>query len=152
MKFNQLVNSILLSEEDERPHYHLILRLEIDPGMPDTGESLIEFVNELADAIDMKIVYGPKAVHLPYPETEGWSCIAVITSSHISVHTWNKTETPLMQVDIFSCNGFSRKKVEDYINSKFNVNKMSDIFIDRTRAIKVKEKTTWSPLLGIIEY
>ena len=140
MQFDRLLKSLLIVEEDDRPHYHLILRLELED-IPSTGESLIEFVEELADEIGMKIVYGPKAVHLPYPETEGWSCIAVITSSHISVHTWNKTEPPLMQLDIFSCNGFSRKKVEDYINRKFQVNKMSEIFIDRTSAIKIKEET-----------
>jgi S-adenosylmethionine/arginine decarboxylase-like enzyme len=136
MKFDSLVNLIL--EEDERPHYHLIIRLELE-NMPDSAKELIEFVEELANTIDMEIVYGPKAVHLPYPETEGWSCIAVITSSHISVHTWNKTEPPLMQLDIFSCSGFSKKKVEDFIKNKYNVLKTDDIFIDRTRAIEVKK-------------
>jgi len=86
MEFDRLVDSRMIVEEDDRPHYHLIMRLELED-MPDSSKDLIEFVEELADTIDMKIVYGPKAIHLPYPETEGWSCIAVITSSHISVHT-----------------------------------------------------------------
>jgi len=125
----------MIVEEDDRPHYHLIMRLELED-MPDSSKDLIKFVEELADTIDMKIVYGPKAIHLPYPETEGWSCIAVITSSHISVHTWNKTDIPLMQLDIFSCNGFSKKKVEDFLKKNYTVNKLDDIFIDRTSALK----------------
>jgi len=137
MEFDRLVDSRMIVEEDDRPHYHLIMRLELED-MPDSSKDLIEFVEELADTIDMKIVYGPKAIHLPYPETEGWSCIAVITSSHISVHTWNKTDIPLMQLDIFSCNGFSKKKVEDFLKKNYTVNKLDDIFIDRTSALKLK--------------
>jgi hypothetical protein len=85
-------------------------------------------------------VYGPKAVHLPYPETEGWSTFAIITSSHISVHTWDVTEVPLMQIDIFSCNGFSKDKVTKFVENKFKISKLSEIFIDRTSAIEVKSK------------
>jgi len=43
-----------------------------------------------------------------------------------------------MQLDIFSCNGFSKKKVEDFLKKNYTVNKLDDIFIDRTSALKLK--------------
>jgi S-adenosylmethionine/arginine decarboxylase-like enzyme len=133
---NEAYNRLIV-EDDDRPHYHLIIRLELEE-MPDKAEDLTSFVDELANEIGMKIVYGPKAIHLPYPETEGWSCFAIITSSHISVHTWNKSDPPLMQVDIFSCNAFSKKKVIDFVNSTLKVKNIKEVFIDRTSALKVE--------------
>ena len=124
---------------DDRPHHHLILRIEAEK-LPNSENECNMLVKELAEEIGMKIVYGPKTKHLTNPETEGYSTFAIITTSHISLHTWNKTDPPIMQIDIFSCNAFSRAKVEKYLRNKFKIKKISDIFIDRTSAIAVKEK------------
>lgn len=137
-KFNELISTYLTEQEDDRPHYHLILRLEVED-MPDSEEECEKFIKELADTIGMEIVYGPKAVYLGRPGTEGYSAFAVITTSHISVHIWEKTEPPLMQVDIFSCNSFSKKEVMDYLESNFKILNVKDIFIDRTSAVTVKK-------------
>jgi S-adenosylmethionine/arginine decarboxylase-like enzyme len=137
MKFDRVCQSYIIQEEDERPHYHLILRVEAEQ-LPNSNDECNEIISELANAIGMKIVYGPKSVKLNTPGTEGYSAFAVITTSHISLHIWEKTEPPLMQLDIFSCNSFSKRDVTDYLEQKFNIREIKDIFIDRTRAIKIK--------------
>ena len=129
---------VLLKEEDDRPHYHLILRIEAEK-LPESNEECTEVIKELTDVIGMEIVYGPKSVYLGKPGLEGYSAFAVISTSHISLHIWEKTEPPLMQLDVFSCNSFSKKDVIEYLKSKFKIRDIKDIFIDRTRAVKVKD-------------
>jgi S-adenosylmethionine/arginine decarboxylase-like enzyme len=129
---------ILLKEEDDQPHYHLILRIEAE-NLPNTNEECTKVINELTSVIGMEIIYGPKSVYLGKPGFEGYSAFAIISTSHISLHIWEKTEPPLMQLDIFSCNSFSKKDIIDYLESKFDIKEIKDIFIDRTSAVKVRD-------------
>lgn len=69
--------------------------------------------------VNMKVLAGPSLVR-DYDKTNlGISGFAIISFSHISIHTFSSTGVAL--VDIFSCKPFDKEKVRKYLFEKFQV-------------------------------
>lgn len=69
---------------------------------------LEELVRKVATAVNMTILKGP-IVAQGIPENPGFSALAIVDFSHISVHTFTKHDEAL--VDVFSCKEFDRDKL-----------------------------------------
>lgn len=91
------------------PHYHLICRSTIlrqfEPAEVST------WVVHLTAAIGMELAISPIIYHSTEPDNCGTTCVAIITTSHIAVHTWNLEEGSLWQLDVYSCRHFSTDAV-----------------------------------------
>lgn len=77
------------------------------------------FIKELAELIDMKIISGPHSLYITDKGNEGVSSVSIIKTSHICVHSWDKKTPGLMHVDIFSCKNFSIKKIIKFLSTRF---------------------------------
>lgn len=96
----------------KRKHKHLRVRAFVYKPLFLESE-LDEWLRELIAAIDMKIMDGP---HFCYAEEEinrGWTGIAIIEFSHVSVHIWELEN--LVELDVFSCKDFDTAKVMEHI-------------------------------------
>ncbi|MBI4014754.1 MAG: S-adenosylmethionine decarboxylase [Candidatus Aenigmarchaeota archaeon] len=74
---------------------------------------------EIPKLVGMKIMTGPHIARDHNPDNEGISGFAIISFSHISIHTFPKTKE--IYVDVFSCRPFDYAKVRAYLHEKLNV-------------------------------
>lgn len=97
-------------------HKHLIIRCNVNKPFVDV-EKTKDWLRRLVDAIGMKLCKsgGP---HVDYVESEGNNGIAgvaMIETSHISIHCWDKQNPPLAQIDVYSCANFDPEVVVAYV-------------------------------------
>jgi S-adenosylmethionine/arginine decarboxylase-like enzyme len=97
-------------------HKHLIVRCNVSKPFTDV-EKTKDWLRRLVNAIGMKLCKsgGP---HVDYVEAEGnngIAGIAMIETSHVSIHCWDKQEPPLAQLDVYSCAKFDPETVMAYV-------------------------------------
>jgi S-adenosylmethionine decarboxylase len=113
--------------------HHLIVDIvNVDLDKLNDKNFLIEIIYKIVGLIDMKILFGPKVIK-GAKENPGLSAFCIIDFSHISIHTFTKTNE--FYLDIFSCKPFNKNKVIQYIKKVLNV-KNNQIFIAQPRYLK----------------
>jgi S-adenosylmethionine decarboxylase len=106
--------------------HHLIVDVvNVDFDKLNEKNFLIEIIYKIVELINMKILFGPKIIK-GVEENPGLSAFCVIDFSHISIHTFTKSNE--FYLDIFSCKPFNKNKVIQYIKKVLNV-KNNQIFI-----------------------
>ena len=76
-------------------HKHLIIRAEASrPPMDE--EQLTEWMKEFVDSIDMKIFMGPYVKYCKMPGNRGITGVAIIETSHITMHIWDESNPAFM--------------------------------------------------------
>ena len=114
-------------------HKHLVLRAEIDDCPKEEAlHEILEWMKQLINKIDMKLMQGPSVTYVDQPGNRGTTCMALIETSHIVIHIWDETNPGLLQLDIYSCKEFDLKLVVTHLEEYFNVSKMQYKFLDRT--------------------
>lgn len=88
--------------------YHHIIDLEECNGKIADREAVAAFVTMVAEAVNMHILQGP-VVAEGIEQNPGFSAIAIIDYSHISVHTFTAYNEVL--IDVFSCKEYDRERV-----------------------------------------
>ena len=99
-----------------------------------------EFTKKLIKDIDMKILAGPYAKYCDVTGNRGLTCVTIIETSHIALHSWDENDPALVQLDVYSCKDLDEKIVFDYLY-KFQPVRMSYRYFDREtnfKLIKVK--------------
>lgn len=120
-------------------HKHLLVRANVKKPFVDV-ELTKDWLRRLINAIGMKLCKsgGP---HVDYVEAEG-NCgiagIAMIETSHVSIHVWDKVAEPLAQVDIYSCADFDVDTVLAYIAEMQPV-ELDYLLLDRQTNLVLKE-------------
>ena len=111
-------------------HKHLIVRAEIKK--PPQSESYFEgWLRDFIESIQMKILMGPFVKYSDMPGNEGLTGGAIIETSHVIMHCWDKVEPPIMQLDVYSCSEFDPIKVCDKVKKDFDATKIEYKFLDR---------------------
>lgn len=120
-------------------HQHLIIRAEIDrPPMNHcflerltrTAQRDVEiWMESLIDKIDMKIMYGPKAMYCNKVGNRGMTAFAIIETSHLALHTWDEGR-PTMQLDVYTCSELDLETVFRAIG-RFKPTRIEYKFLDR---------------------
>ena len=80
------------------------------PPMLDDAQQMREFICRLANRVGMTIVNGPTVVsfkEMSGDPTAGLSAFAIISESHIALHTW--PQQGFIRVDIGSCRDFDNE-------------------------------------------
>ena len=114
-------------------HKHLVLRAEIaDCPKEEALHEILEWMKQLINKIDMKLMQGPSITYVDQPGNRGTTCMALIETSHIVIHIWDETNPGLLQLDIYSCKEFELELVVAHLEEYFNVSKMQYKFLDRT--------------------
>jgi len=115
-------------------HKHLIVRAEVTN--PPKDETLAkEFLRELIEGINMKILFGPEAKYVDIPGNRGLTCFAIIETSHVVMHTWDECDPAMIQLDVYTCGALDTDVVFDFLR-RFGVIKMDYKFLDRETDLK----------------
>lgn len=119
-----------------KEHKHLIIRAKVRQPITETHWAN-HFMSRLIAAIDMEVLIPPQSVYCDIPDNEGVTSIAVITTSHLAIHIWDKDN--LVQLDVYSCKTFDPKVVYDLLDEFMSVEEISSAIILRDDAV-VAEK------------
>ena len=124
-------------------HKHLIVRAEIKK--PPQSESYFEgWLRDFIESIQMKILMGPFVKYSDMPGNEGLTGGAIIETSHVIMHCWDKVEPPIMQLDVYSCGEFDPETICNKIDEDFAVHKIEYKFLDREHDLQEIHTLTYT--------
>ncbi len=123
--------------ERELKHKHLLIRAEVQ-NPPKNEEETISWMRKLIKTIDMNILAGPYSSQVSKKGNKGLSGVAIIDTSHISIHTWDEQEPALIQLDVYSCKEFKKANVIDCLDEFKPVTVEYKYFDRETNFIEVK--------------
>ena len=110
-------------------HKHLLISSTITKS--DCTEPFITtWINNLVEAIGMKMLYGPVTVSTNKIGNQGITAFCIIETSHIALHLWTEETPNKLQLDVYSCQDFSVDKVLELFN-QFNPIDVKYKFLDR---------------------
>ena len=117
-------------------HKHLIVRADIGwcPQEEDLNK-ISDWIRSLIKKIDMKLLAGPYTTYVNEKGNKGMTSVAIIETSHISLHIWDEVSPGLMQLDVYSCADFNPPDVFDKVNELFQTIKMEYKFLDREKKL-----------------
>ena len=116
-------------------HKHLIIRAEANR-VPTDEEQLSEWLKDFIDSIGMKILMGPYVKYCTMEGNRGITGIAVIETSHITIHVWDEPIPSLMQIDVYSCAEFDPYVIANKIKADFDVVKIDYKYLNRETGLK----------------
>jgi len=119
-------------------HKHLLINAKIDKPFTSAYQG-IDFLKELVEKIDMKIIQGPYASYVNKIGNRGLTAVVMIETSHIAFHIWDEKNPALIQFDLYTCGLLQVKKVLDAFIDTFEVNTMDWVLFDRENGF-VKEQ------------
>lgn len=116
-------------------HKHFIIRAEVKKPFVNV-EDTKDWLRRLVIAIGMKLCKsgGP---HVDYVEAEGNNGIAgvaMIETSHVSVHCWDKSDPALAQIDVYSCAWYDPEIVIAFV-MEMQPTSMRCMLLDRSKDI-----------------
>tara|TARA_R110000796_G_scaffold56031_1_gene130140 strand:+ start:832 stop:1227 length:396 start_codon:yes stop_codon:yes gene_type:complete len=86
-------------------HKHIIIRADVNKP-PRTTDEVTDWLKKLIKRINMKVLIGPYATRVDVKGNEGVTGVAIIETSHVVIHTWDKQQPSLVQLDVYSCKNF----------------------------------------------
>jgi S-adenosylmethionine/arginine decarboxylase-like enzyme len=123
--------------ERELKHKHLLIRAEVQ-NPPKNEEETISWMKKLIKTIDMNILAGPYSSQVSKKGNKGLSGVAIIDTSHISIHTWDEQQPALIQLDVYSCKEFKKADVIDCLEEFKPITVEYKYFDRETNFIEVK--------------
>ena len=109
-------------------HHHLLYQAKVgrnDLGK-DSEKELDKFPYSLLDVIDMKCLI---PASFKFSHQKAWTGIVGVITSHVAFHFW--TVEKYVQLDIYSCKKFDRKKAIKFLNEFWKASDVKALFIDR---------------------
>ena len=111
-------------------HKHLLVNAKVKNPM-NTEEQGIEFLKDLVNQIDMKIIKGPFASYVDKDGNKGLTAIVMIETSHIAFHIWDEVDPGLVQFDLYTCGKLDLQQVLAIFKKSFDVVKLDYMLFDR---------------------
>jgi S-adenosylmethionine/arginine decarboxylase-like enzyme len=111
-------------------HKHLLLNTTIKTPIKESFEA-IEFLENLVEAIDMKIVQGPFASYVSAEGNRGVTATVMIETSHIAFHIWDEKQPAEMKFDLYTCGALDSAKVLQIVDQKFGLIEAQWMVLDR---------------------
>jgi len=111
-------------------HKHLLVSCGFEKTPFNSTIFTQKWIADLVKSIDMKILYAPRAVMCDKEGNEGISAFCLITTSHICLHSWEKTDPNLVQLDVYSCKDYDINIIINKLK-KFNPTSLKYKIIDR---------------------
>jgi len=117
-------------------HKHLIIRSEVEEPIIDC-DTAVDWMKRLIDKIGMTITKngGP---HVDYVEKEGNCGIAgtaIIETSNVGIHIWDREDPPLVQIDVYSCSEFRVSDILPFVHEMIPT-KIWYKFLDRDKGLR----------------
>lgn len=119
-------------------HKHLLINAKVKNPI-NTERAGIEFLTNLVNRINMKIIKGPFASYVEAEGNKGLTAIVMIETSHIAFHIWDETDPGLLQMDIYTCGEMDKFDVLNAINERFDIQEIEWILFDRENGFVVED-------------
>ena len=118
-------------------HKHIIIRAEVKKPPKDI-RFIRKWVKKLIKAIGMRRLGGqPLAVYCNDKGNRGLTCLAILNTSHIALHTWDEDNPCILQLDVYTCGNMNRDIVIKHIN-QFEPSNISYIILDRKTELRIE--------------
>lgn len=125
-------------------HKHILVNAKVNNPMNETRQAE-EFLINLVEAIDMKIIQGPFASYVDAPGNRGLTAIVMIETSHIAFHIWDEPQPALLQFDLYTCGQLSKDKVIGALMDNFDIVSLDYQLFDRATGFEVEaEGSIWA--------
>lgn len=117
-------------------HKHLIVRAEVENPIVDP-KIAIDWIKKLIDGIGMKITEngGPYCDYVEKPGNYGIAAVAIIETSNVALHIWDREDPPLVQLDVHSCSDFKVNDVLPFLKD-MKPTKISYKFLNREKCLQ----------------
>jgi S-adenosylmethionine/arginine decarboxylase-like enzyme len=115
-------------------HHHLIVQAWVRRSLTEPAEG-IAWVTDLLRKLDMTLMLPPQAAYSDIPGNRGLTVVALITTSHISLHFWDEPTPAELQLDVYSCKSYRKEIVFEAIKERFMPVSIRYKFIDRQRSL-----------------
>ena len=116
-------------------HKHLLVNAKVKNPI-NTEQQGIDFLTNLVNQIDMKIIKGPFASYVDKDGNKGLTAIVMIETSHIAFHIWDEIDPALIQFDLYTCGQLELDQVLSIIKESFDIVEMDFILFDRENGFK----------------
>lgn len=83
-------------------HNHILINGRVQYPPQDIDQT-IQWLRDLVETIDMKIVQGPFASYVEKEGNRGLTAAVMIETSHIAFHVWDEETPALLQFDLYTC-------------------------------------------------
>ena len=87
-----------MTQKTIRQHKHIIIRAYVK-NPPATEIQLSEWCKDVISRVGMNVISGPHVVYSDMVDNEGFTAVAVLDFSHLSIHTWDKVDPALIEFD-----------------------------------------------------
>ena len=125
-------------------HKHFILRAEVKhPPGEKAKQRIWNWMFFLIKDIGMKIMFGPEVRYVRKEGNEGLTAVAIIETSHVALHVWDKQDPPLLQLDVYTCGPFKPEVVLKAIK-EFQPTKIQWKYLDRETDLKTVDIGQWA--------
>jgi len=101
-------------------------------------DEVIDWMTNLVEKIDMKIIQGPYASYVTKEGNRGITCTVMIETSHIAVHIWDEEEPALIQFDLYTCSHLPEEKVIQDLKDNFGLIDYHYMVLERSAGFNVK--------------
>ena len=113
--------------------------------IPPTDEGkTIEWMKNLVESIDMKIIQGPFASYVSKEGNRGLTAIVMIETSHIAMHVWDEEDPAFVQFDLYTCSTLPVEKVLKDLEDTFGLHNYQSMVLERSSGFKVIERENWN--------
>lgn len=111
-------------------HKHLLVNAKVKNPI-NSEQQGIDFLTNLVEQIDMKIIKGPFASYVDKEGNKGLTGVVMIETSHIAFHIWDEVDPGLVQFDLYTCGKLDLEKVLKIFKETFSVQSLDFILFDR---------------------
>jgi S-adenosylmethionine/arginine decarboxylase-like enzyme len=113
--------------------------------IPPTDENkTIEWMKNLVESIDMKVIQGPFASYVNKEGNRGLTAVVMIETSHIAMHVWDEEDPAFVQFDLYTCSTLPVDKVLKNLEDTFGLHNYQSMVLERSKGFKVIEKENWN--------
>ena len=117
-------------------HKHLIISGKCKNQLRDI-QATEQWMSRLISEIGMNILIAPQAVYQDDDDNRGITCIAILTTSHCSLHTFEQDNEVMYNLCLYSCKQFDTKLVFNLIDELLNVVTFEHLVLERNGSLKI---------------
>ena len=113
--------------------------------IPPTDEGkTIEWMKNLVESIDMKIIQGPFASYVSKEGNRGLTAIVMIETSHLAMHVWDEEDPAFVQFDLYTCSTLPVDRVLKNLEDTFGLHNYQSMVLERSSGFKVIAREDWN--------
>lgn len=121
-------------------HNHLLLNgWTLNP--PKDEQFIIDWMRNLVDKIDMKVIQGPFASYVTKEGNRGLTAVVMIETSHIAMHIWDEDNPAKIQFDLYTCGELPVKKILDDMEENLGLFQYTHLVLERTDGFGIEDYT-----------